>query len=306
MFFKSSTLAALRFFDAVARHGSFKQAALELHVTQGAVSQQIKHLEEALGCALFQRLPRRIALTPEGERFAQVVARSLRELEQAAHAIAAAGARAEVRLRAGPSFALRWLVPRLGHFYARHPHIKLFVTAAYGYFDPANRDFDLAIEMIRGKWPSLETEVLMEEYLAPVCTPRYLKQHPLKRPGDLADRTLLHDAHAWVGADEDAEWRYWLKEAGARDVDSTQGRFFTLANLSLESALAHQGVALGRASLISELLESAQLVAPFKQRIKSPTPYCLVYPRDLARSPGIQAVIEWLKLEAQSPHKPSD
>ena len=300
MFLKSSTLASLRFFDVAARFSSFKRAAAELHVTQGAVSQQIKHLETALGCKLFYRLPREIKLTEDGQRFAAVVDRALREIEQEARRLSGAHAAAEIRLRVGPSFALRWLVPRLGEFYARHPQIKLFITAAYGYFDPAHREFDLAVEMIKGKVPTLHTEALMDEYLVPVCSPEYLARHGfLKRPTDLARCTLLHDGHAGVGDTEDGEWRYWLNETGAASVDSTQGRFFTLANLAIEAALTHQGVAIGRASLISDWVQAGQLVTPFKQQIKSPVNYCLVYPKELASRPGMQAVIRWLQEEAK-------
>src|ERR1700749_2367254 len=139
MFLNSSTLASLRFFEAAARLRSFKQAALELHVTQGAVSQQIKHLEEVFGCKLFYRLPRQIALTDEGRRFAAVIGNALQDIEQEARAIATGRSAIDIRLRAGPSFALRLLLPRLGAFYARHPNIKLFIMAAYGYFGPAHR-----------------------------------------------------------------------------------------------------------------------------------------------------------------------
>lgn len=300
MFLNSSTLASLRFFDVAARFLSFKRAATELHVTQGAISQQIKHLEEALGCRLFYRLPRGIKLTEEGQRFAVVVDRALREIEQEARALSGANTATEIHLRAGPSFALRWLVPRLGEFYARHPQIKLSITAAYGYFDPARREFDLAIEMIKGKVPTLQSEALMEEYLVPICSPEYLAKHSLRRPTDLARCTLLHDGHAWPGDTEDAEWRYWLNEAGAANVDSTQGQFFTLANLSIEAALAHQGVAIGRASLIADWLRAGQLVMPFRRQIKSPLKYCLVYPKELAGRPGMQAVIQWLHEEANT------
>jgi len=158
----SSTLSSLRFFEAAARLLSFKAAARELHVTQGAVSQQIKNLEEALGCKLFYRLPRQITLTEEGRRFAAVVRQSLEAIEREAQDIAASGATVDIRLRAGPSFALRWLVPRLGNFYAAHPHIRLYVNAAYGYFDPARREFDLAIEMIKDPPPALRCELLMD------------------------------------------------------------------------------------------------------------------------------------------------
>jgi len=300
MFLNSSTLASLRFFAAAARASSFKQAALDLHVTQGAVSQQIKHLEEALGVRLFYRLVRQVTLTEEGQRFAVIVARALEDIERGAEAIAAANAVVDIRLRAGPSFSLRWLVPRLGDFYARYPGIRLFTQAAYGAFDPGRREFDLAVELVKGRrLPALHCETLMDEYLAPVCSPEFLKQQgPLKRPKDLERCTLLHDAQPWDGAPEDGEWRHWLNAVGATTVDSNRGQFFSLANMSIEAALNHQGVAMARASLTKELLETSQLVTPFKQWIKSPTRYCLVYPKEAATRPGMQAVIQWLREQA--------
>jgi LysR family transcriptional regulator, glycine cleavage system transcriptional activator len=296
----SAALASLRFFEAAARLSSFSRAAGELSVTQGAVSHQVRYLEDSLGCKLFYRLPRQVKLTEEGARFAEVVARALRELDQGAEAIIAPRrSTIEVRLRAGPSFALRWLVPRLGRLRALHPDIKLHLIGEYGYFDPVHRDFDIAVEFIQAPLPALHTEILLEEYLTPVCSPEYLKQHaPVSTPADLLHCTLLHDGDAWENATEDVEWRQWLNEVGALEFDSNQGQFFTLANLALEAALSHQGVAMGRLSLVEELLQSERLVAPFKQRVKCPTHYCLVYPAELADRPGVKAVIEWLREEA--------
>jgi LysR family glycine cleavage system transcriptional activator len=299
MFLNSSTLASLRFFAAAARTSSFKKAALELHVTQGAVSQQIKHLEKALGAQLFYRLVRQVTLTEEGRRFAIVVERALEDLERGAQALAATRSAIDIRLRAGPSLALRWLIPRLGDFYSRHRGVRIFVDAAHGIFDPARREFDLAIESYLGKPTGMQGEPLMEEYLVPLCSPEYLRRHPfLKRPKDLARCTLLHDGQPWVGAVQDAEWRHWLDEVGAANVDSRQGQFFSLANMSIEAALRHQGVAMGRTSLIPELLQSEQLTAPLKQRIKSPKSYWLLYHKEAASQPGMQAVIRWLHEQA--------
>jgi len=296
----SAALASLRFFEAAARLSSFSRAAGELSVTQGAVSHQVRYLEESLGCKLFYRLPRQVKLTEEGAKFAEVVARALKELDHGAEAIVAPRrSTVSVRLRAGPSFALRWLVPRLGRLRALHPDIKLHVIGEYGYFDPVHRDFDLAVEFIQAPPPALETEVLLEEYLTPVCSPEYLEQHKfLSAPADLARVTLLHDGDAWENATEDAEWRHWLNEIGAPEIDSNQGQFFTLANMAIEAALSHQGIAMGRLSLVEELLQTNRLVAPFEQRVKCPTHYCLVYPAELANRPGIKAVIEWLREEA--------
>lgn len=272
-------------------------------MTQGAVSHQIRYLEESLGCKLFYRLPKQVKLTEQGEQFGNVVARALKELDEGAEAtIASSRSMVEVRLRAGPSFALRWLVPRLGKLYALHPNIKLHVIGAYGYFDPVHRDFDLAVEFLQASSvPALHTEVLLEEHLTPVCSPDYLTRHKfLKTPADLARCTLLHDGDAWASATKDEEWRIWLSEVGAHEVDSNQGQFFTLANLALEAALSHQGVAMGRLSLVEELLAQGRLVPPFPQLVKKiPTRYCLVYPNELANRPGVRAVIGWLREEAE-------
>jgi LysR family transcriptional regulator, glycine cleavage system transcriptional activator len=112
-------------------------------------------------------------------------------------------------------------------------------------------------------------------------------------------RWLHHAAkQPWVGAPEDAEWRHWLNAVAASGVDSNRGQFFSLSNMSIEAALTHQGLAMGRTALIKDLLEGSQLVTPFKQRVKSPTKYCLVYPKELAMRPGMQAVIGWLHEQA--------
>lgn len=298
----SATLATLRFFEAAARLESFTRAASELCITQGAVSHQVRYLEESLGCKLFYRVPRQITLTEEGKKFAGLVTRVLKELDEGAEAIARAHrSTLDVRLRAGPSFALRWLVPRLGDLCERHPSIKLRVIGDYGYFDPVHRDFDLAIELLQGSLPALHTEVLMEEYLTPVCSPEFLaRQGPLKTPSDLKRCVLLHDGDAWESASEDVEWRHWLNEVGAPEVDSSRGQFFTLANMAIEAALSHQGIAMGRLCLVEELLKSRRLVAPFQQRnVKSPTRYCLVYPEELAERPGVKVVAQWLREQAR-------
>lgn len=296
----SNALASLRFFEAVARLLSFTRAAAELSVTAGAVSHQIKYLEDWLGCKLFYRLPKRIKLTEEGEKLAVTAARALRELDQKAAEVVASGrSSSNIRLRMGLSFALRWLVPRLSGLRARHPEMSLRVIGAYGHVDVEQRNFDLAVEFRQDDPPGLHSEVLMEEYLLPVCSTQYLERHEfLANPPDLARCTLLHDGDPWEFASEDAEWRYWLQQVGAHDVESNQGLFFTLSNMAIEAALAHQGVALGRASLVRDLLATGRLVAPFRGRVKSPCRYLLAYPREIAGRPCMRRLMEWLREEA--------
>jgi LysR family glycine cleavage system transcriptional activator len=298
----SAALSTLRFFESTARLGSFTRAAEELCITQGAVSQHIKALESRLGCKLFFRLPGQIKLTDEGKKFAEVVTRVLRDLEEAADfLVAPRKSKIDVRLRVGPSFANRWLIPRLGRFHTRHPNITLHVIGDYGYLDPAQRDFDLAVEMTVSPPQHLHVESLMEEYLTPVCSREYLETHQfLVTPADLARCVLLHDGDAWPSASEDAEWSHWLQAVDARGVDSSDGQYFTLANMAIEAALSHQGVAIGRLSLVQPLLASRKLVDPFSQRIKSPAIYRLVYPSELEGRPGVTEVANWLREEAGS------
>lgn len=297
-FLDSPTLASLRFFEAAARLESFKLAASELNVTQGAVSQQIKHLERALGQRLFHRLPRRLCLSDDGARFAAVVAQALAMIRCEAEAIMADRAAAPIRLRVSPSLAMRWLVPRLGDFYARHPGQGLVITAAYGQFEPGPPDFDVAIEAI-GEPPSgFCAELLMDEQLLPVCSPRYRDAHGLETVRDLAACTLLHDAHAWPGAARDSEWRDWLDGVDAPGVRSRQEQFFSLAHLAIEAALNDQGVAMGRGALVDEALERGQLVAPFAPRVRSRTRYWLLYPEACADRPAVLAFRGWLRGQA--------
>lgn len=296
----SNALASLRFFEAVSRLLSFTRAAAELSVTAGAVSHQIKYLEDSLGCKLFYRLPRQIKLTEEGQNLAATAVNVLRELDlKAAEVVASSRSSTGIRLRTGPSFALRWLVPRLSALHVRNPKMSLRVIGQYGYVDLHQRNFDIAVEFRKDVLPGLHSEVLMEEFMFPVCSPEYRAQHGfLKTPSDLARCTLLHDADPWEFASEDAEWRYWLDEVDAHEVQSNQGQFFTLSNMALEAALAHQGVALGRASLVSELLAAGQLVTPFHGYVKSPCRYSLAYPREIADRPCMRTVVDWLREEA--------
>lgn len=297
----SNALASMRFFEAAARLSSFTRAGAELSVTASAVSHQIKYLEELLGCKLFYRLSKQIKLTEEGQQLALTAERVLRELDQkAAEVVASKRSAIDIRLRAGPSFVLRWLIPRLSALRARDPQISLRVIGAYGYVDPSRRDFDLAVEFRQDGLPAaLHTEPLMEEYLLPVCSPEYLAEHQyLKVPSDLARCTLLHDGDAWEFASEDAEWRHWLQEVGERNVDSNKGQFFTLSNMAIEAALANQGIALGRASLVNDLLAAGRLVAPFREYVKSPCRYSLAYPREIADRPCMRTVMDWLREEA--------
>lgn len=292
----SAALSTLRFFEVAARLQSVSRAAAEFRVTQGAVSQHIKALEDRLGCKLFFRLPGQIKLTDDGRRFAEVTTRALQELEASAEMLVTPGKSiTTVRLRADRSFALRWLIPRLGRLHTRHPNIKLQLKDTQHCPDPARRDFDLAIGLGQTPPSGLHAELLLEEYLTPVCSPQYLSCHPfLRAPANLARCTLLHDERASRSVTEDTEWHYWLKHAGAPLMCSARSQFFTSTDMVIEAALAHQGVALGHLSLLEAPLSARTLVAPIPQRIVSSTRYYLAYRRDLPDCPALQHLVNWL------------
>jgi len=295
----SPTLASLRFFEAAARHLSFQRAALDLHVTKGAVSQQIKHLERVLDCRLFERRTRALALTDEGRRLAIVVQSALGSIRREAAAIIDQRARSRIRVRICPSLAIRWLVPRLGEFHSTHPQTQLVVNADYGPLDSQGFDFDIAIELSRENRTPLIADWLMNEYLIPVCTPAYLATlAAIKGANELAQVELLHDAEAWIGEAADAEWRFWLDRAGAEQVESARGQYFSLSTLAIEAALADQGMALGHLSWVAELIASGRLVTPVGAPIESSHRYYLLYHRQALDHPGVQSLIAWLKQQA--------
>ncbi|MDJ0937403.1 MAG: LysR family transcriptional regulator, partial [Kiloniellales bacterium] len=205
-------LNALRAFEAAARHLSFTKAAQELHVTQAAISHQVKGLEEILGIQLFRRLNRRLALTEAGQDY-------LPPLRDAFDAIAGATQRLHEREEGSAlkisvllSFASAWLLPRLSAFRRLHPEIDILVTASDTLVDFEQDDFDMGIRYGLGSYPGLRVDVLMEDEIYPVCSPKLLDgPHPLRRPADLKHHTLLHDTVQ--GTPDDPDWRLWLRQA---------------------------------------------------------------------------------------------
>jgi len=205
----------------------------------------------------------------------------------------------DFRLHAGPSFASRWLIPRLGTLYALLPDLQLHVIGTRDYFDPAELDFGLAVAFTQHPASSLHKEVLLQEYLTPICSPEYLAGNRfLKTPADLASWTLLYHSDTWPSTAHDGEWSLWLHEVGAQSINASQRLFFSLPNLAIESALAHQGIAMGRMCLIQELLAQGTLVSPLPSAVKTPGRYYLVYHHDFPGRRGAQAMIEWLREEA--------
>jgi LysR family transcriptional regulator, glycine cleavage system transcriptional activator len=275
-------LNALRAFEAAARHGSFTRAAAELHVTQTAVSHQMRHLESFLGLRLFLRLPRRLVLTAEGQAYARDLARVFERIADATRALDTRPRRELLAVTSLPSFAARWLVPRLASFTAAHPQIDLRLVATERPVDLARESVDLGIRFGYGRYPGLQVEKLMDDQLLPVCSPR-LRTRAL----DLRRLPLLHD-------DSPDGWRRWLRATGRADVDPERGHVFTDASMMLQAAVDGHGVAMARWALAETELAAGRLVRPFPGTLPCEHAYYLVTAEATAGLARVQAFRRWL------------
>jgi LysR family glycine cleavage system transcriptional activator len=280
-------LNALRTFEAAARQLSFTRAAQELHVTQTAVSHQMRLLEEHLGVRLFLRLPRRLVLTTEGRAYARELGRVFERIGDATLALRARPRREVLAVTALPSLAARWLVPRVGAFLDAHPRIDLRLSATERPVDFTRESVDIGIRWGYGRWAGLLSEKLMDDECFPVCSPALIPRRRRLALADLARLTLLHD-------DSPDDWRRWLRATGAAGVDAERGHVFTDASLTLQLAVAGRGIALGRRVLVEGELAAGRLVRPFPQSIPSDPAYYLVSSPHTADLPRVRAFRAWL------------
>jgi LysR family glycine cleavage system transcriptional activator len=296
-------LNSIRAFEAAARHLSFTLAAEELNVTQSAVSHQIKGLEERLGTRLFRRLNRKLLLTDEGQAYLPDVRDALDRLASATERIMAGDASGALNVSVLPSFAARWLVPRLRRFRALHPEIDVRVSATEHLVDFAREHVDLAIRFGNGDYRDLYVEQILHEDIFPVCSPELLDgDHPLREPNDLRHHTLLHDQMDATCPD----WRDWLRTAGVTGVDPARGPYFNDSSMLLQAAADGQGVALGRSALAAGEIAAGRLVRPFDLKFTRDKAYYFVCPINGEDRPKVAAFRHWLMDEAQKEdaHRP--
>ncbi|PMR76692.1 LysR substrate-binding domain-containing protein [Billgrantia endophytica] len=295
----AQTHAWLKVFAVSARHLSFTRAAEELHVTTGAVSQQIKQLETRLGFKLFRRLPRRLELTEEGQRLADVVEEAYQSVGLEVKRLRSGVMSGIIRLRSVPAFLSKWLMPRLPRLQARFPDIELQIIAEDSSLSLREGEFDLAIDLNDGHYPGLSITPLMEEVIFPVCAPALLRHRPaLGQPGDLAWYPLLHDVTAWRGGHPYAEWEHYLHEAEAIPINVRRGYTFNRHRLAMEGAIAGMGVAIARQALLTNELKTGALIAPFPQRIPTGKRYGIVHTSGALDDRRVAAVHDWIVEEA--------
>ena len=283
-------LNSLPSFEAAARHLSFSKAADELHVTHGAVSRSIRHLEKYLGVQLFVRATRSVRLTAVGAAYAAEVRQGLERL--AAATLAINGQHSSVlNVSTLDAFASKWLVPRLFKFRRAHGEIDVRLSTSEKLVDFISDGIEIAIRYGRGQYPDVETELLMQEDLSPVCSPQLLQgQHPLLTPADLKFHTLIHD-------DFPIDWAMWLRMAGVEGIDPHKGPSFHSSEHVVQAAVQGEGVALGRSSLVDDDIAAGRLVRPFEMRLSAGLAYYLVYPHDALKRPKIRSFRDWIMSE---------
>ena len=289
-------LNALRAFEAAARHLSFTKAAEELHVTPAAISHQIKALEEQLGVPLFRRLTRALRLTEAGQTALPPMKDGFDKLAEAVDLLRAQEDSGAVTVSLDPSFAAKWLVPRLDRFRAAHPDIDVRLDATDKLTDFQRDNVDLAIRYGSGNYPGLMVERLLSEEIFPVCSPKLLEgPEPLAQPSDLRRHTLIH--LDWDSEDVTAPtWRMWLLAAGIHDIDFTRGPVFSMTTLALQAAIEGLGVALASSFLVADDLAAERLVVPFDLSLCDPLDfaYHVVVPKRTVDLPKVVAFKSWL------------
>jgi LysR family glycine cleavage system transcriptional activator len=290
-------LNALRAFESAARHLSFTKAADELFVTQAAVSHQIKSLEAHLGIQLFRRLNRRLLLTDAGQAYFPVLRDALDMMSRATLRLRSQDEAGNIKISVLPSFAAKWLLPRLPRFSRSNPSIDVLVSASDQIVDFDQDDFDMAIRYGRGNYPGLRVDPMMGDRIFPVCSPRLLEGlHPLRTADDLRHHTLLHDDMARTDESSN-DWRGWLRAAGITCIDPERGPAYSHSSMVIQAAIEGHGVALGRTSLIGDDLAAGRLVCPFGPIIPGPFSYYLVAPAETADQPKICAFRAWIQEE---------
>jgi LysR family glycine cleavage system transcriptional activator len=288
---------ALVVFEAAARHLNFTRAAEELHVTQAAVSRQIKSLEDDLGVPLFRRLHRELQLTREGQRFQQVVTMGLEHIANTAADLRNAKPNHGLTVATSVTFASYWLMSRVAKFRASHPELDLRLVASAPVSDLSSAGIDLAVRYGGGHWLGVESIHLLDNEVFPVCAPQYLEgREPLEKPEDLLKERLLHLVEFdrnWV------TWSAWLQAFGVDAGAASGGLKFDNYLVLIQAALDGQGIALGGGRLADDFLRRGALVRPISATMRSQKGFYLVIPKDVPLSKPAQAFRDWILAEAR-------
>jgi LysR family glycine cleavage system transcriptional activator len=288
------SLTGLRAFEAAARHMSFTLAAEELHVTQTAISHQIRRLEEQLGKPLFVRGNRSLALTKEATDYLPLIRSAFDDLRRATERFRRSEQEGVLTVSTTASLATKWLVSRVAAFQDAHPGVDVRISTSVALVDFARDEVDMAVRYGRGKWPGLRVDWLMAEHIFPVCSPSLpTLEKPLAKPEDLAHHTLLHTS---VSRED---WQLWLTASGLPlSIAARRGLTFDQSFTAYQAAIDGLGIALGRSGLVEADIAAGRLIAPFDIMIPKDAGYYVVSPRSTAETPRIALFRDWLMKSA--------
>jgi len=286
-------LNALSTFVCVSRHLSFTKAARELNLTQGAVSIQIKQLEQELGFQLFRRETRKILLTPEGRELLEVVEPALLRIQAKIDALHAQDEDETLTVSTLPSFAAKWLIPRIPKFQKQYPEINLRVHTCDHMVDFFKEKVDCAIRYGLGNYPGLSVHYLIDEVFVPVCSPALIKaEHPLNDPGDIQYYQLLHDDYGVK--DYNTTWKEWARANGIQQLDVERGLQFGQADFVIQAAIARQGIALARETLIGDDVKAGLLIPLFDSTVSTKYASYFVTPFEFERKEKVAIFRDWV------------
>ncbi|HYD94110.1 MAG TPA: LysR substrate-binding domain-containing protein [Noviherbaspirillum sp.] len=298
---KIPSTGALIAFEAAARYQSFSRAAQELSLTEGAVSRQIAVLEEYLGVQLFHRVKKRVTLSDIGKSYFLKVRDDLNRLERnTLSAMSYQNGQKLLELAVIPTFTAKWLIPRIAEFNALHPDITINLTERALPFLFGDSIFDVAIHYRHPAWAGCIQELLFEEELIPVCSPKLLAGRTVLQAADLAALPLLHK-----NTREDA-WSRWFTAAGHEEIHLLAGPRYDLFSMIIQAACVGIGVALVPRLYVQEELREGTLVNPVDFAIRGLKQYCVVYPDHKEVSPTARVFVDWLvavaSIERQASH----
>lgn len=281
-------LNSLKCFEAAGRLLSFTGAAKELNVTQAAISHQIKVIEEYLGVSLFDRYPRRLALTEQGRLLLPDIIEAFDRVSVAIGSVNQEQLSNMISVRLAPSFAAKWLSPRLKYFWLQYPEFDLCLYHAHGPVDFEREEIDLAVTYGKGDWPGVVADSLLSLDFFPVCSPAFMtNDKPLTDINNLRYYTLLHDANYEC-------WSDWIRLAALSDINCHKGTIIDDTNVLIQAAIDGQGIALGSTTFVEDHLESGRLVRPFDVTLENEFAYYVVCPESHLKNPAVRAFKEWL------------
>lgn len=284
-------LPALRAFESAARHNSFSLAAKELSLTHGAIGHQVRSLEDELGVQLFARVGRGLQLTPEGKILAERVRAALLDIAAAVHAVKRKINHQKLTISVVPSFAARWLAPRLGSFIEQHAELEIFVQTSNILVDFARDEVDIGLRVGLGDWPGVHAEKFLDDCFYPVCAPSFNNGKLPQHPSELLNFPLL--------LSDREPWTPWFQAAGI-DAPEPHGATYDNSVMLLQTVKKGHAIGLTRDVLVKEDLARGDVVRLFDISIVCPMAYYFVCPPELLHTKKVQSFRDWLWQEVRN------